>query len=188
RTRMSLHIRIPGWVDGQPVPGDLYRFENNAPNPVQVLVNGSKFEYKIEKGYMVIEREWHKGDSVDVNFPMEVKKILAKDSVKEDRDRIAIQRGPLVYCFEQTDNAGKAWNMILTPGVKFVAQFEKDLLGGVTIIQCNLPVVEINPDGTTLSTETRSVTAIPYFAWANREPAAMQVWLPVRIKDVKLNY
>ncbi|PWT70872.1 MAG: glycoside hydrolase family 127 protein [Bacteroidetes bacterium] len=188
KTKMGLHVRIPGWVEGQPVPGDLYRFEHSEASPFYVLVNGAKVDFKVDKGYMVIEREWQKGDILTINFPVEVKKILAKDSVKEDLDRIAVQRGPLVYCFEQTDNKGKVWNMMLPPNTEFSTKFEKDLLGGVTVIHCSLPAIEINADGTTLSTQTKTVTAIPYFAWANREPAAMQVWLPVRIKDVKLNY
>ncbi|MBS1508589.1 MAG: glycoside hydrolase family 127 protein [Bacteroidetes bacterium] len=188
KTKFAMHVRIPGWAQGQAVPGDLYVFDDKKPSAVTILLNGKAVEYKLEKGYAVIEREWKNGDQIDMNIPMEVKRVSSRTELKQDEGRAALQRGPLVYCVEGADNNTKAWNLILPDNAIFVTSFQKDLLGGVETIQFQAPTIQVSDDGQTVSTEVKTITAIPYYAWCNRGQNQMQVWLPRKIKDIKLNY
>ncbi|MBP9872875.1 MAG: glycoside hydrolase family 127 protein [Haliscomenobacter sp.] len=188
KTRFGLHVRIPGWVREQAVPGDLYTFVKTGNVALEIKVNGKPIAYRIDKGYAVIEREWKKGDVVQVDLPMEVKRVTAREEVKAAQNRVALQRGPLVYCVEGADNNGQAWNLILPDDAPITAGFRPDLLGGVTALSFTAPTVEVAPDGLSVQTRTKTITAIPYFAWCNRGQNAMQVWLPRKIQEVKVNY
>jgi len=189
KSTWDLHIRIPGWVQGKPVPGDLYYFLDKEVSTISLQVNGKVASYTIEKGYAVIRREWKKGDKVLLNLPMPVKLVAAKEEVKADAGRVALQRGPLIYCVEASDNQGKAWNILVPPAAHFTSNgFQKDLLGGIVTIQATLPVLTAGADGMSVVTGTQTVTAIPYFVWCNRSADPMQVWLPQKITDIKLNY
>lgn len=188
KTKFALQVRIPGWAQGEAVPGGLYSFEDKSVKPFTLSVNGTSAKYTMEKGYAVIDREWKKGDVVELDIPMDVRRVVARTEVKQDDDRIALQRGPLVYCIEGADNGGLAWNVIVPNDTKFTVQNRPDLLGGVTTIQFEAPTVQVASDGKSIKTENRSVTAIPYYSWCNRGQNPMQVWLPRRIHDVKVNY
>jgi DUF1680 family protein len=188
KTRFAMHLRIPGWVQGEAVPGNLYVFEDKTNQKFELTVNGQPAAYSMEKGYAVIDREWKKGDQLLLNLPMDVKRIVARNEVKQDEERVAIQRGPLVYCVEGADNNGQAWNLTLPDKASFKVGFQKDLLEGVTTLQFEAPTLQISADGQSVKTETRTITAIPYYAWCNRGQNPMQVWLPRKIKDIKVNY
>lgn len=187
-TKFAIHIRIPGWAQGQATPGDLYVFEDKTPASFTISVNEKPAQYIMDKGYAVIDREWKKGDKVELNLPMEVKRVKARTELKQDEDRVALQRGPIVYCVEGADNNNKAWNMFMPDKPNFQTSFQKDLLGGVMTIQFQAPTVQLSTDGKSVSTEVKTVTAIPYFSWCNRGQNQMQVWLPQKIKDIKINY
>jgi hypothetical protein len=142
----------------------------------------------MEKGYAVIQREWKKGDQLTLELPMDVKQVVARNEVSQDEDRVALQRGPLVYCVEGADNGNQAWNIIVPEKTTFTTTHRTDLLEGVTTIQFQSPAVTVGADGTSVTTEMKTVTAIPYYSWCNRGQNAMQVWLPRKIKDIKINY
>lgn len=188
KTKFAMKLRIPGWVTGQAVPGDLYMFEQKKEGEFTVLVNGKPAVYTMADGYAVITREWKRGDQVELKLPMDVRRIVARPDVKQDEGRVALQRGPLVYCVEGTDNAGEAWNFFLPDNTSFESSFQKELLGGVTTVTFSAPTLQIAADGQSVSTQVRKITAIPYYAWCNRGQNEMQVWLPTKIKDVKVNY
>jgi len=188
KTKFAVHLRLPGWARGQAVPGDLYVFEDRTPTALTISLNGKPVDYKMEKGYAVIGREWKKGDQVELNIPLEVKRVKARQELKQDENRIALQRGPLVYCVEGADNNGKALNLILSDKATFTTRFQKDLLEGVVTIQFESPTVQVGSDGQSVSTEVKTITAIPYYSWCNRGQNQMQVWLPTKITDIKLNY
>ena len=114
--------------------------------------------------------------------------MKARTELKQDEDRVALQRGPIVYCVEGADNNGKAWNIILPEKAEFKTNYQKELLEGVTTIQFQAPVIQQSSDGLSVNTETKTVTAIPYYSWCNRGQNQMQVWLPQKIKDIKINY
>ncbi len=187
KIKYALHIRIPGWANGIPAPGGLYHFADNSPSKLNIKINGLPAVYTTEKGYAVIDREWKKDDVVEVEIPMDIKKIIARDELKQDKDRIALQRGPLVYCVEGADNNGKAWNIVLPGNAEFTSQSFTIKNEKVISLVADLPVLNINADGTSVSTNSQKITAIPYYAWCNRGSNPMQVWLPIKIKDVKIN-
>lgn len=190
KSKFRLYVRVPGWSVNEPVPGNLYSALTETTDPIkpELKINGKVIEYNIENGYAVVDREWKKGDVVEYNIPMEPYKMVAKADVKEDKQRIAIQRGPLVYCVEGADNDKEVWNLVLPANTNFTATNYKVLDEPVIALQAELPSAVANPDGTGIEIKKRKITAIPYYCWANRGANAMQVWLPVKINEVKINY
>lgn len=163
-SEFSLKVRVPGWAHGKPVPGDLYRYAEKAAPAFRLRVNGGTVAPRIEKGYAVIRRAWKSGDTVELDLPMPVHRVLANEGIEADRGRVALERGPLVYCVESVDNGGKARTLVLPPDSELTAEHRQDLLGGVTVIRAG-------------SKEQPILVAIPYFAWANRAPGEMCMWL-----------
>jgi len=163
----SLNLRIPGWAQGKPVPGDLYRYAEREVAPFTLLVNGKAVAPSMEKGYAILRRTWKSGDTVELDLPMPVHRVLANDGVEADRGRVALERGPLVYCAEGIDNGGRARTLVLPAGIELVAEYRKDLLGGMTVIRAKNPT-------------TFPFTAVPYFAWSNRGEGEMSVWLAAK--------
>lgn len=188
KSAFSVYLRIPGWARGEAVPGGLYHFTNPTSNPPILRINGEQVTYTIEKGYAVLHRTWKKGDVLSLDLPMDVQRIAAREEVKANQQRVALQRGPLVYCVEGADNDGQAWNLILPDNAPVKAVRQPDLLGGITTLQFTAPTLHVAPDGMSVQTSPKTITAIPYFAWANRGQNPMQVWLPKKIAEVKVNY
>ena len=190
KSNFALHLRLPGWVLDQVAPGGLYTIpqleEKNT--AVKLKLNGREVSYVVRNGYMVVSQDWKKGDQLEVEFPMDIKLVKARTDIKQDQGRIALQRGPLVYCIEGADNHGKAWNIIVPEHTRFETIDYKVLDESVKALTAKVPVVIVGEDGLTLQTVTKKIIAIPYYAWANRGKSEMQVWLPVRINEVKVNY
>lgn len=187
KTKFGLHLRIPGWAQGEAVPGGLYRFEDTTSQQFTLTVNGKAVPYQMEKGYAVVNREWKNGDVVAFTLPMEVKRVESRPEVTANTGRVALQRGPLVYCVESTDNDGKAWNILLPDDAPLSTSSKTVLTEPVVAIQAQVPILVVTADGTGVQTEKKTITAIPYYTWCNREQSQMQVWLPTKIKDIKIN-
>jgi hypothetical protein len=188
--KYKLAIRIPGWSVSEIVAGDLYTTKTNNTEP-GIMINGvpaTSENYKIKDGYAVIERTWKKGDRIDITFPMEPRIVSARKELKQDSNRIAIQQGPLVYCIEGADNDGKAWNVVVPGNTKFETIDYQVQDENVKALTAEVPVVTVAEDGLSLKTEKKKIIAIPYYTWANRGKNEMQVWLPTKITDIKLNY
>lgn len=185
-TEFDLSVRIPGWANNQPVPGDTYQFSDNFSENIALSLNGMPADFKIVKGYAVIHKNWKKGDVVEINLPMPVRRIVAIDEVKENQNRVALQRGPLVYCFEHADNNGKAMNIVIPDQAVFKTEFKPELLNGIVVIHTQATIAKISADGSSVGTVNQTVTAIPYYSWANRGIGQMQVWIPGKITDVRL--
>ena len=188
RTKFNLYLRIPGWANGEAAPGDLYKFSNYDKIPVTVKVNGKELQYTVENGYAVIEREWKKGDVIEYTIPMPVNKIVAGSQVKYDAARIAMQRGPVLYCVEGADNKDGVWNIIVPASATFTTKQQQVLTEPVIALEGEGLSAMPSADGSSVAMQKRTVTAIPYYAWANRGNNEMQVWLPVRINDIKIGY
>lgn len=186
QTEFDIHIRIPGWSGNIPVPGDTYRYTDKSDAGFSVMLNGTPADYRMDKGYAVITRKWKKGDVIVLDLPMPVRRITAIDEVKENRGRIALQRGPLVYCFEHPDNNAEVMNIIVPDNVSFTSEFRPGLLNGVVVLKALAPVVTISSDGLKVNTELKEITAIPYYSWANRGRGQMQVWMPRKAVQVRL--
>jgi DUF1680 family protein len=158
----DLNLRIPGWCKGEP----------------EVSVNGEKLsELKADKGYLRIGRTWKSGDVVRLSLPMPVERVYADPHVKADVGRVALQRGPVVYCLEGVDNGGEVRNRILPKTAKLTASFDKDLLGGVVVIKGEAQAVTGLDDDDKPVVKPASFVAIPYCTWDNRRPGPMVVWL-----------
>jgi hypothetical protein len=153
-----------------------------------LLINGVESRYTDQDGYAVVDREWKDGDVVEYKIPMTIKKVVARNELKLDNNRMALQRGPLVYCVEGADNNGKAWN-ILSPKDAVYTTENMDIVNeNVVSLVSYLPVLKISDDGLSANTNSIKVRAIPYYTWCNRGSNPMQVWLPISLNDIKINY
>jgi len=182
----NLLVRIPGWAQNKAMPSDLYKFANTSDKKAQIIINGQPVDYSMQNGYAVLKRTWKKGDLVEVNLPMEVRRVIANENVKDDMGKVALQRGPIIYCAEWPDNNGKAANIIIPGSATFITEYKPDLLNGIVVVKSNVPVVVVNNDGNTVSTVNREFMAIPYYAWAHRGKGEMMIWFPTKVKDVDL--
>jgi DUF1680 family protein len=172
----NVRIRIPGWVKNEAIPLNLYQFSDKAASAYTVKVNGKPAKYLVENGYAVINRTWTKGDQIEVDLPMPVRKVNASAALKSDAQRLALQRGPIVYCAEWTDNGGQVSNLSIPENAQFKAVYNAGLLNGLTTLHGDVQQGEAG------SKKTFSLTAIPYYAWANRGEGEMQVWFPAATK------
>lgn len=146
--QFTVALRIPGWAASS-----------------TVSVNGESLGAgQLQRGYARVQRTWQPGDVIELELPMEPVRMEAHPQVTADRGRVAVQRGPIVYCFEAVDNGGRVRNRILAQQAELRAEFRPDLLGGVVVVTAK------DRDGDAL-------TAVPYYAWDHREPGEMIVWI-----------
>ncbi|MBP5320390.1 MAG: glycoside hydrolase family 127 protein [Kiritimatiellae bacterium] len=174
----TLNVRIPGWAVGRPVPSDLYtQVTPGTLKDVTVTVNGEAVPLNPVKGYCAIRRAWKKGDTVKVTLAMPVRRIRAHEQVKDDINRLAIERGPIVYCAEGADNSGHVLDKVIAADAVFT-ETTCDILGNV-FPAFNVPATSITRTlkGTTQSAPA-TVKLIPYFAWCHRGAGEMQTWFP----------
>jgi len=139
-------------------------------------VNGKRVSPKTQKGYACIARAWQKGDTIELNLPMPVRRLTAHPDVEADRDKVALQRGPLVFCLEWPDNDGKVLNLVIPDNAKLKTEYRPDLLNGVVVITGQAQVVKRTMDGDIVPAREKQFTAIPYYAWAHRGRGQMTVW------------
>ena len=181
----NMLIRIPGWVLNQVVPSDLYSFSDDIFSTYEVSVNGQRVDGALENGYLVINRNWKKGDLVSIHFDMPVRTVVANPRVADDRGRIAVERGPLVYCAEWADNEGVNPHHLLLPRQpKFEVMPAYSILNtegnnkyfDVTAIAAQAQDVHVDRDGR-IAAKDVSVKLIPYYAWNHRGAGKMDVWL-----------
>jgi DUF1680 family protein len=177
--KFDLKIRIPGWALNEALPGGLYKFTDQNTETVKIIVNGESSDFMPVDGYAVISRNWKQGDKVEVVFPMPVRKIIADERVKEDIEKIAFQRGPVIYCAEWPDNnTGNVLNFVINKDAAFTTEFEPSLLEGTQVIKTSGNQTKRNLDGNIELLNEEPVTLIPYALWNNRGAGQMMVWLP----------
>ena len=165
----DLHLRVPGWCKG-----------------ATLSVNGGEAApAKPERGYVKVSREWKAGDVVRLKLPMPVERVHADPRVKADVGRVALMRGPVVYCLEGADNDGPVRNIALPQAAPLEAVFEKDLLRGVVVIRGEGLAVTRGKDGKLVTTNKR-FQAVPYSTWDNRAAGQMVVWLPENVDLAEL--
>jgi uncharacterized protein len=159
---LTLRVRIPGWAAGRPAPGDLYRYLDAASEPVRLSLNGSVANATDEAGYRVISRKWQTGDTMELDLPMLARRVLGNEALRANQGLVALERGPVVYCVEGVDHMGAIEQLTLPDDVDVHPEFRADLLKGVVTLTAG------------------DLTAVPYYAWANRGISPMSVWLPRR--------
>jgi DUF1680 family protein len=179
-SKFTLKVRIPDWALNEAIPGGLYRFTSKDNELVKLTVNGGKADIDLKDGYDVISRKWKKGDKVEIEFPMPVRTVTADARVTADTGKIAIQRGPVIYCAEWPDNNnGNVLDLALNREAQFSEAYVGDLLGGTEVIKTQGHQVRRTPDGKTEILPNETVTFIPYALWNNRGPGQMRVWIPL---------
>lgn len=182
----AMMVRIPGWVRGEVVPGNLYSFADDVKTGYRVTVNGDEVKGELRNGYLAISRRWKKGDVVRVHFDMQPRAVVASSKVADDRGKIAVERGPIVYCAEQADNSGfNSHHVLLSRKPIFevnpnysIRNTEGDgkPFGVTSIIVTNAQEACISADGKLTSRDVR-LTLIPYYAWNHRGTGYMDVWM-----------
>lgn len=183
---LTLKIRIPGWLGEEATPGGLYHFTESVDATTTINVNDQDLAYEVEDGYARIKREWTPGDKITVKFPMPVREIIARPEVISDQNRVAVQRGPLVYAFEGIDNEGQIFDTYLPKDNDYSTKYQADLLGGVMVISTNGKSISGNDSGDGIKVEDKPLMAIPYYTWNNRGPGQMQVWIPRGIGKLRI--
>ena len=176
----SLKLRIPGWVRGEVAPGELYKYADGKSLGYKVLVNGEEVSSELDKGYFTITRSWKKGDKVSLHLDMEPRVVTAREEVLADRGKIAVERGPIVYCAEAADNSFPVRSVLMSP-VPAMTVSHGDILG--------YPVEKISTVAQTLHYDQMGrlrvddvkLTMIPYYAWCHRGAGEMAVWLPTEL-------
>lgn len=177
KQNFTLKIRIPGWVQGEVVPSNLYSFTDNKQLNYSVKVNGETFRSNLDKGYFAINRLWKKGDVVDVHFDMEPRTVKANSKVEADRGKISVERGPLVYCAEWPDNDFSVLSVFMNRKPEFTVERKPELLYGIDELKTQAQTLGYDETGR-LVTKDVTLTLIPYYAWAHRGTGEMAVWLP----------
>jgi DUF1680 family protein len=164
----ELRLRIPGWARNEPLPSTLYRYDDRERASYELQVNGQPVQSTLDKGYAVVTRAWAPGDEVTLRFAMPVRRVVADERVEDDRGKVALERGPIVYAVEGVDHGGTVLDLVVADSVRFGVERRPDLLGGVTVL-----TGEVRDT----SGRTRPLMAIPYYAWSHRGPGEMAVWL-----------
>jgi len=182
----NLLVRIPGWAQEQAIPSSLYAFEKPSGSQVSITVNGKPAAMTMRNGYAVITKAWKKGDKIEVDLPMDVRRVKANPKIKEDQGRVALQRGPLMYCAEWPDNFGRVANIVLPQQSTFTTEFKPDLLNGVTVLHSEAVGVKVDTVANSVTSARQPFTAIPYYAWAHRGRGEMMVWLPEHLADIDI--
>lgn len=167
-SHFTLHLRIPGWC-----------------RSAEILVNGMVVDLGacVTNGYAAITREWRNGDEVRISLSMPVDRIYAHPAVSEDGGRVALRRGPVVYCVEETDLGGEPQRLRLPATSEISARYDAGLLGGAAVLEGTaLEAEDAGWENALYRTappalKKRPFKAIPYHLWANREAGAMAIWL-----------
>ena len=180
----AMKIRIPGWVRNQVVPSDLYTYSDGKRPGYSVKVNGEAVTSALEQGYFTIERKWKKGDRVELQLDMEVRTVKANGKVEADRGRMAVERGPIVYCAEWPDNSFNVLSLLMNQHPQFEVVERPDLLYGLNQIKTPVQTLEYDEQGR-LVVKDQELTLIPYYAWAHRGPGNMAVWLPSEVRATR---
>jgi DUF1680 family protein len=173
----ALRLRIPGWARGTPVPSDLYRYPEETLAAVSLSVNGKPIKLTLEQGYAVVRRTWQPGDVLLLDLPMPVRRVAAHENIAENRGRVAIERGPIVYCIEGADHGGSVLNLVLPDDMELAPEHRADLLGGVTVLRGTASTAQRN-DADETAAKPVPLTMIPYYSWCHRGANEMAVWLP----------
>jgi uncharacterized protein len=166
------------------VPTDLYRFLDAPAGTPSLSVNGQQVPLDIRNGYARIRRTWQKGDAVELALPMPVRRIASHVAVAGNAGRVALQRGPIVFCLEGVDNDGCVFDLFIPDAEPLRADPRPDLLNGVVVLAGSAVSVSKDTSGKTVESP-RPFRAVPYYAWANRGRTEMLVWLPRTAAAVK---
>lgn len=161
----TLMIRVPGWAKNEVMEGDLYHFHHSSEESASLLFNDESYSFSEYKGYIPVHSTWQDGDQLTYSMPMPVRQIFSNENIVQNQGKMAIQRGPMVYCTEFADNPdlSSIFYYQYDSAMTYTASFDPELFYGTEIIQG-------------ASSTGESVTFLPYHLWNNRGTGEMQVW------------
>lgn len=184
--KFAVYVRIPGWARNKPVPSGLYRYVDESGEEPLLKVNGESIDLYLEKGFARIRRYWRPGDVIELDLPMPVRRVLSHNYVKDNIGKVALERGPIVYCAEWVDNGGKVLNLLLPDESELQAEYREDLLKGLVVVKGKALAMSVGKDSQAVKKE-QDFTAIPYYAWSHRGVGEMAVWLARAESAVKFS-
>lgn len=176
----GMNVRIPGWVRGSVLPSDLYAYADHQQPAYRVMVNGQEVEGELHNGYLTINRKWKKNDVVEIHFDMLPRLVKANEKVAADRGRVAVERGPVVYCAEWSDNDFNVHTLLMNRPPELRVVEKPELLYGLNQIVTDAQALSYDKAGK-LAVKDVKLTLIPYYAWAHRGEGDMEVWLPMEV-------
>ena len=176
----GMNVRIPGWVRGSVLPSDLYAYADHQQPAYRVMVNGQEVEGELHNGYLTIDRKWKKNDVVEIHFDMLPRLVKANEKVAADRGRVAVERGPVVYCAEWSDNDFNVHTLLMNRPPELRVVEKPELLYGLNQIVTDAQALSYDKAGK-LAVKDVKLTLIPYYAWAHRGEGDMEVWLPMEV-------
>lgn len=185
-TDANLKLRVPGYIVNRPVPSDLYSYINADSPSIEIKLNGKKIGYQIdEKGYITIAKRWTSRDVIDITFELEVKKVISHPEVRENTGKVALERGPILYCAECPDNPnGEVLNLIVSSEQDFKV-VKSDILGGIYTVEGTARSAKRQLNGEIALSDKNKLTLIPYHLWNNRGAGEMSVWLPTNLDHAR---
>lgn len=176
--KFSIYLRIPGWAQNRPVPSDLYRYLDGDAGEISIVVNGEIVELDMEKGYARIFRTWEQGDVIELDLSMPIRRVQTHEQVQANQGRIALERGPIVFCTEWPDNGdAKVRHLLLKDETSLQTSFRQDMLNGIQIIEGTAMGYKYDDAGQGIEEAEIEFLAIPYYAWAHRGKGEMTVWM-----------
>lgn len=174
----TIALRIPGWTQNNPVPSDLYHYLEPNELEISLKINNELVDFQIEKGFAKIWRTWNDNDVIEFHMPMPIRRVLSHTKVEDNVGKVAIERGPIVYCVESVDNDVESiFNFILKDTVLLREDYRSDLLNGIVVITGTINYLNRYENDKEISNNKQDFLAIPYYAWANRGKSQMTVWI-----------
>lgn len=181
----DLKLRIPGWVKNRPVPSDLYSYTDGKRPGYSVTVNGRPADGSLTPdGYYTISRKWKKGDRVELHLDMEPRTVKAHPKVEADRGRVAVERGPIVYCAEWPDNDFDVLSILMNKKPQFTLTEKPEMLEGIVTLTTDGQTLAYDENGRLVAKDV-NLTLIPYYAWCHRGSGNMAIWLPQNLEAAR---
>jgi len=171
--KFTLKLRVPGWARNEVLPGGLYQYKRVSNALPSLRINGKEVRTAIKNGYFIINRNWNQKDRVEVNFPMEIREVIASQKIQDDLHKVSLEYGPLVYAIEEVDNPKNINVIAIGNATSFTIKKRPELLKGIYTIEG----VSGND----------KFTAIPYYSWSNRGIGKMKIWIPDNSTNPTIN-
>lgn len=183
-SEFELCLRVPSWVLGRPLPSDLYHYVNDEAAAWKITVNGQPIDAPLKDGYARIRRSWKAGDIVELDLPMTVRRVGGNDNIAATRGQAALERGPVVYCYEGIDHDGNVFDFALPREVEVKAAFREEMMGGLAVLEIK-GALRVKREEGGLKGEPAPLLGIPYAYWNNRGNSTMTVWLSEDIENAR---
>jgi DUF1680 family protein len=169
----TVKLRVPGWAQNTTVPGDLYTYAGENSGRAVLRINGRRENYALNKGYIEITTKWVDGDKIELLLPMNPRRVVANQNVEDDRNKVAFEYGPILYCAEEIDNDKRLSRVVIPDNIELKIAKRNVLTDTVNIMNANVSVTNSSNEN-----EIYHLTLVPYYAWSNRGVGIMKVWFP----------